>query len=167
MKPLSGLLVAALLFATLAPRSVLGQEASQSTAPAAPAVKQEITQEEAVKIAIKKVPGTESGVPYTEAPKPYRVFVHSKGDKDCEVIVDRVTGVVKKVITPRLTRKQAVAIARKKAPGKVMEGACGYHEEDGAHTVVIEQSGGIIAHIMVSDKTGKIIKVEKGKDAPG
>jgi uncharacterized membrane protein YkoI len=163
-RPLSVLLAAALFFAPLTPRLVWAQ---QPATPAAPAVKKELTRDEAVQIALKKVPGTESGVPYTTAPQPYRIFVHSKGDKDCEVVVDRMTGAVKKVITPRLTRKQAVKIARKKAPGRVMEGACSYHEDEGAHTIMIEQSGGIIARILVSDRTGKVIKVEKGKDAPG
>lgn len=169
MKRFRTLISVALMGIAVLPTFASPKQPPSGTAPTQPAqgVKKEITEDEAVKIALKRVPGEKEGVGYTDASNPYRVFVLSKEGKECEVVVDRATGTVKKVLTPRLTKKQAIAIARKKIPGQVMEAASRYHAEDGAHEIYIIAKDGATVSVLVSDKTGRVTKVTRGKGDTG
>jgi uncharacterized membrane protein YkoI len=122
------------------------------------------TREGAGKIALKRIPGTVSVTSQSGEGKPFEVTVLDKKGRDCIVIISGTDGSVTKVLTPRLTVKAATDIAIKKVKGKSVNAFVSHYKSDGIHYITVEMKDGAEKNVQISDKTGKVIKVEDAKD---
>lgn len=155
------ILLASLLLLGLMVQSY-AQEAPPPASPAAVKPNAELHEDEAWKIATDKIPGKKIDSEL-QPDGPLWIFhvLDTKG-YECVVTVAQKTRAVSKVVVPKLTVKQALAIALKKAPGKRDErhkDMPTFSEKQQMHTFYIESKKGALKSVTVSDKTGKIVSV--------
>lgn len=157
----------ALVALALLPLSVAGfaQETQQAPPPA------ELSEAEAKQLALKRVPGKTVDESELEPVGHVWIFhvLDAKG-RECVVVVSQTTRSVSKVIAPRLTVQQALAIALRKVPGK--RGSYGsdfstFDPKRADHTFYIEtpKKDKPLKIVTVSDKTGKVVGVSDKGDA--
>jgi uncharacterized membrane protein YkoI len=122
------------------------------------------TREEAGKIALGRVPGTVSLTSQEGEGKAFDVTVLDKKGRECIVIVSGTDGKITKVLTPRLTLKAVTDIAIKKLKGKSVNAFVSHYKKDGIHYITVNMKDDSEKNVQISDKTGKVIKVETPRD---
>ena len=117
---------------------------------------------EAGKIAIQRVPGTIKATSQYDDVSPFEVTILDKTGHECIVVVDSITGAIKKVSVPTLAKKEAITIALKKVKGKysVQEEKSHFEPGTGLHLIVLDKKDGTRTTVSVSDKTRRVVKVE-------
>lgn len=129
----------------------------------------EIYEDEAWKIASAKIPGKKVESEFDGGSLWIFHDLDPKG-RECVVTVSKKTRMVVKVVAPKLTVKQALAVARKKVPGKRAaydSDASTFDPKRAEHTFYIEtpRKNQPLKVVTVSDKTGKVVGVADKGDA--
>jgi uncharacterized membrane protein YkoI len=122
------------------------------------------TPEEAGKIALGRIPGTVAVTSQEGEGKPFEVTVLDKKGRECIVVITGTDGKITKVLTPRLTLKAVTDIAIKKVKGKSVNPNMSHYQKDGIHHITVNMKDDSEKNVQISDKTGKVIKVETPHD---